>query len=197
MLMKIFVGLYIFSDNDGVWGRKESTIFLNSLGFYDEEKTWNMHPRDGFWGEDHLISAPNLERLYVRDDQFVVGVNCRTAKIGSHRLALPITRKLYENSVNGDFETECKDGVVVKADKLVLVNDAFFGALIHFKNSQSISDSPDLRVLKKQKISDSVKANSDPDKADLSDFSAPTVSRLVEFIYTGIADFPSSTACRF
>jgi hypothetical protein len=86
------------------------------FGFYDREETWETNPEFRSWDKYDYISVTDLERLYVKDDKFVIGFNCRDVRVGSNRPPLPTSLILYENSINGDFQIKCRNDVLVRAE---------------------------------------------------------------------------------
>lgn len=77
-----------------------------------------------------------------------------------------LNQKLLTSAlVDGDVVVNCKNDEVVKADRIVLIQDPFFESLFDFRSNQNPKDE-DLSV-------------------DLVEFPAFAVEKLVRFLYTG------------
>lgn len=85
-----------------------------------------------------------------------------------------LTNRLLEKAFDkGDVSIHCKNGEIVRADRIFLETDPYFQALFNFKTTQGSANE-----------GMTVKLNEGM-TVDLSDYEVSTVKALIECIYTG------------
>jgi BTB/POZ domain/MATH domain len=145
------------------------------------------------WGYRDFISHRQLEKDFVTNDGFTIGVTIEDKlEIFQADYLGPLSHNLYENSAEGEVSIRCKNDKVVKADRLVLLQDPFFAALFRFKDSQATA----CAEMSESSSGSDQTANVNPNLIDLTDYSHDTVTHLIEFIYTGRTGVPNSTQQR-
>ena len=162
------------------------TSFSNDFSFHQELKSSTLcFDEPTSLDLDGDISYSSIEDWGLKNGHAVLGLYLQEPCIGPIRFPLPASKWLYRNSKNGDFQIECADQKIVRADRIVLISDTFFSAL----NSFNKTNFGEGLALKKQKLCHD-------GSADLSQFSKDAVVHLVQFIYTGNTGIPQTSAGR-
>ena len=140
--------------------KEEERISFKTSYIFDSEAAFES------WGFTDFMAISKLESKFVMDNTITVGIKIRNEEqIKIEQYLVPFSKKLYENSKNGDLTICCKDSQILRADYIILIHDAFFNANFDF---QELHGDKKLAPIQ------------------LVDYSADSVSRMIHFLYTGI-----------